>query len=97
MNDKFKFSEADVMTIHNNLNTKNEEFKQAIDNLTATVKEIESSTSWKDPQVKTAYINTINTYLTYYDAVYTKLTGYTNYLSQKAKQISQFESNYSKG
>ena len=97
MNDKFKFSEADVITVHNNLVEKNEEFKSAIDQLTQTVKEIESSTSWQDPKVKTAYINTINTYISYYDAIYLKLTGYTNYLNQKAKSISQFESNYSKG
>lgn len=97
MSDNFRFSEDDVLTVHNSLVTKNEEFKALIDKLTNLIKEIESSNSWQDAEVKTAFINSINTYVSFYNSAYTKLTSYADYLNKKTNSISQFESNYSKG
>ena len=97
MSDNFKFSQEGLTTIHRNLVAKTDEFKSSIDKLTTLVKEIESSASWKDATVKSSFVNSINSYVNYFNSSYTKLTGFSDYLNKKTSSISQFEDSYSKG
>lgn len=97
MSDNFKFSQDAVLSVHSDMVTKTGEFKAAIDKFKVLVDEIGSSASWKDAEVKTSFINSINSYVTYFNSSYEQLTGYADYLNKKADATSEFEENYSKG
>ena len=97
MSDNFKFSQDTVLSIHSNMVTTTDKFKETIERFKVLVDEIGSSSSWKDAEVKTSFINSINSYVTYFNSSCEQLTGYADYLKQKADATSEFEENYSKG
>lgn len=97
MSDNFKFSQDTVLSVHSNMVTTTDKFKETIDKFKVLVDEIGSSASWKDAEVKTSFINSINSYVTYFNSSHEQLTSYADYLNKKATATSEFEENYSKG
>lgn len=97
MSDNFKFNQEGIMSVHSNMVTKTDSFKDSIDKLKSLVDEISSSSSWKDAAVKTSFINSINSYITYFNSSYESLVNYADYLNKKATATGEFEENYSKG
>ena len=97
MSDKFKFNQEAITSVYTNLVSKANEYQEVVNQLTNLVKEIDSSSSWTDADVKSAFISSINSYVNYFNSSHAKMVGYTEYLKQKTDATSQFEENYSKG
>lgn len=97
MSDNFKFNQESILSVHSSLVSKTDNFKGSVDKLKSLVDEISSSSSWKDTMVKTSFVNSINSYITYFNASYENLVNYADYLNKKTTATGEFEGNYSKG
>lgn len=71
-------------------------YQQIISQLENLVNTINSSNDWVDREVKTAFINQCNSYITYYNAFVHSLTNYVNgYLGNKSKEVANIERAFS--
>lgn len=96
MGDRYKHEEEGVSSVINALKNTIDSYKDRIIELTNLVKQIEGSSSWKDLEVKTAFISTCNSYILVYKSSLTKMEKYVNYLSGKSNSAAALERAYSR-
>ena len=70
------------------------DYKDKISELIRLVDKINQSSSWKDEQVKTAFINTCNSYITVYKEISSSMEEFVKYLNGESNRFASFESAY---
>lgn len=96
MIDRYKHDPTGVSNIITSLKTDRDEYSKEIENIKNTIKEIESSTAWKQPNVKAEFINTCNSYLQKYENISTMMGSYIDYLTTKNEEGSSTENTFAK-
>lgn len=96
MKDVYKHDPTGVDKIITTLKQTRGKYEDQIAELANLANEIESSSSWKDINVKTEFMNTYNAYLSIYKDVYTAMEHYEKYLEEKSKVARQIEQNYTR-
>lgn len=91
MVDAYKYDPEGVSTVATNLRREINDYSDKISELTTLVGQIESSSSWKDVDVKGAFVATCNSYIALYNKLINAMTKYVNYLEGKASGASALE------
>lgn len=88
--------ESGVSSLVSSIMKKIDDYQQIINQLEQLVNNINSSSEWRDIEVKTAFINQCNSYITYYKGFVHSLTNYINgYLGNKSKEVANIERAFS--
>lgn len=73
-----------------------DDYNQKIHEIETLIKEIATSSAWQDAEIKTAFINTVNSYhQTFKDTAENMARLYNNYLNNKLNSELKHESDYS--
>ncbi|MDD6757376.1 MAG: hypothetical protein PUE33_04870 [bacterium] len=96
MEDKFKHDPVGVDSILARLKQQREKYQQEITTLANLASEINTSSSWKDVNVKTEFINTYNSYLNIYKTTYANMASHEKYLEEKSDMARQIEQKYAR-
>lgn len=96
MVDKYKHIPADITTIVGLLRTKINNYNGKITELTTAINEINSSSAWIDTDVKSAFIQTCNSYITLFNQIKSALDAYVNYLEGKSSDGENMENSFAK-
>lgn len=83
-----------VSSISSKLNSNINDYKNKVSELIRLIEKINNSSSWKDEQVKTAFINTCNSYITEYKTISSSMEEFVKYLNGESNKFSSFESAY---
>ncbi len=96
MSDAYYHDADGIATIVNTLKSDIENYKDKIVEISKLINEINSSSAWKDTQVKTSFINTCQSYMTIYKELSTSMENYVNGLSNKSEGFASIESAFSR-
>lgn len=96
MIDKYKHIPADITTIVGTLRTHINSYNGKITELTTAINEINSSSAWIDADVKSAFIQTSNSYITLFNQIKSALETYVNYLEGKSSDGENMENSFAK-
>ena len=96
MIDKYKHDPEGVSTVITSLKADKDEYSKEVENIKNTIKEIESSTAWKQPRVKDEFINTCNSYLQKYENIVAMMEKLIEYLTNKNEEGSSTENSFAK-
>ena len=96
MIDKYKHDPEGVSAVITSLKTDKDEYSKEVENIKNTIKEIESSTAWKQPRVKDEFINTCNSYLQKYENIVAMMEKLIEYLTNKNEEGSSTENSFAK-
>ena len=72
-----------------------ESYKTHITSLEQLINNMNGSGAWKDEEVKTSFIATVQSYITAYKSFSVGLEGYINALSKKSSNLTEHESVFS--
>lgn len=91
MVDAYKYDPEGVLVVVTSLKGQIDDYSNKINELNSLVRQIEDSSSWKDINVKSAFISTCNSYIALYNKLVSAMTKYVNYLEGKAGSASALE------
>lgn len=91
MVDAYKYDPDGVASIVTTLRRQIIEYSNKINELNLLIQEISASSSWKDLDVKGAFISTCESYVAIYTKLISAMTKYVNYLEGKAGSASALE------
>lgn len=94
-NDNFLHDESGVATLIGDVNSEISSYVDNIEALNNLVSSIESSSAWKDEQVKTAFVNAAKSYISSYKTFATGLDVFMQCLTKKSENITEHESKFS--
>lgn len=97
MADNLEINADSIYSIANSLSVSIGEYKKNISSLISLVNEINSSSAWKDVQVKTSFIATCNSYISKYKELSIQMEKYRNYLTSKTDSSLELEQAFTKG
>jgi hypothetical protein len=97
MGDSYKHNVEGISSIISSLQVLINDYKDSILELINLVDSINGSTSWIDQDVKGTFINTCNSYVSFYKDLVNSMENYVNYLIRKSDSASAIESAYSRG
>lgn len=97
MGDSYKHIPDGVASTISGLKDIIDEYSDRIHELTVLVNEIVNSTSWRDMEVKPAFISTANSYIECYKKVLASMEAYVNYLTKKSDSATALEDAFSRG
>ena len=97
MADAYKYEPQGVANVATGINQLIHEYNDKIIELSKLVNEINSSTAWHDnSNIKNAYINTCESYLTMYKKLITSMEKYLKYLNGKASSTDEMDTAYTR-
>lgn len=96
MADAYKYEPEGVANVATGINRLIHEYNDKIIELSNLVSEINTSSSWFDIDIKSAYINTCESYLTIYKKLITSMEKYLNYLNGKANSTDEMDNAYTR-
>ena len=91
---EFLFDEGIYNSI-SNLKKLADKYSNQIELLNTLLKEITMSSDWEDLSVKTAFLNTLNSYMTVYNTLLAQMNYLVGRLSSKSDAFSNLESTFS--
>ncbi len=91
MGDSYKFNQEGVLQSINSIKQIIESYANNVSELNRLVRTIESSSGWKDVNVKTSFIETCESYVILYRGLISRMNKYVKYLSDKAGGAAQIE------
>ncbi len=91
MVDAYKYDPEGVASTVTLLRGQINDYSDKINELNSLIQEIGASASWKDVDVKGAFISTCESYLALYTKLISAMTKYVNYLEGKAGSASALE------
>ena len=94
MIDIYRYDQEGVTSVLIALKNINDKYKEQIDKLNNLIISIDSSSAWKDLKVKTAFINTCNSYIKIYNDLSSKMDIHIEYLQKKANIANDIENKY---
>lgn len=97
MGDGYKLKPEEVAGVVNTLSTTLKSYKDNIVELTKLISDIETSSAWKDKDIKTAFVRTCRSYIALYKKISFTMESYIKYLSAKTGCGSAIDSAYSRG
>lgn len=97
MSDSYLMDSGALSSVISSLNKDITSYQEQIDILNHLVEEINGSSAWKDVQVKTAFIETCQGYITKYSNLITAMNQFVNYLSGKESSGNDIESAFAGG
>ena len=96
MIDQYKHDPEGVTAIITSLKSDKDAYSSEIEKIKTTVKDIESSTAWKHPNVKAEFINTCNSYIQKYENIVAMMEKNIEYLTNKNEEGSSIENSFAK-
>lgn len=96
MTDLYLHDYDNVSTIVGSLKSTKETYEEKKQEIKKLVNDITISPAWVDAELKTAFVNCCEQYLTLYDRITTNMTGYIDYLEKKSEAAYELEAAYSK-
>ena len=97
MKDLYKHDHDGVMVVVSILREKTSGYNDIVTKLNNLVISIGESSSWKDIEVKTSFINTCNDFIASYNRLISSMEDYINYLEKKSEDGDAIETAYSAG
>lgn len=97
MKDLYKHDPDGVMAVVRSLRQKNSGYNDIVTKLNNLVSSINDSSSWKDVEVKTSFVNNCNYFIESYNRLISAMEKYINYLEKKSEAGVAIETTYSAG
>lgn len=97
MKDIYRYDQDGVASVLISLKNINDRYKEQIVKLNNLIISIENSSAWKNLKVKTAFINTCNSYIKIYNDLSSKMDIHIEYLKTKANIANDIENKYITG
>lgn len=94
MVDVYKHDHDGVCSVVSSMKQLNNDYNSKITELNSLVSTINSSNQWIDINVKTAFIDSCNSYLKIYNDLKKALDIYTKYLEEKSAAGNELEQTY---
>lgn len=91
MVDAYKYDPEGVASVVTTLRGQINNYSDKINELNSLIQEIGASSSWKDLDVKGAFISTCESYVGIYNKLISAMIKYVNYLEGKAGSASALE------
>ena len=85
MVDRYMHDYDNVALIVNSLKKTQSSYEDKINEFKTLISNISSSNAWIDAELKTAFIDCCNNYMSLYDRVSQTMTGYISYLEKKSE------------
>ncbi len=95
MSGKYKHIPEEISVVVSKLRSLMQDYDEEINQLNQLVSIIETSSDWKDAQVKTSFVSTASAYIASYNGLITMMERYINYLENKNNSGSALEKAYS--
>lgn len=96
MVDRYMHDYDNVSLIINSLKKTQSSYEDKISEFKTLISNISSSNAWIDAELKTAFIDCCNNYMSLYDRVSQTMNGYISYLEKKSEAALEFETAYSR-
>ena len=97
MVDAYNYDSEGVETVIESIKDLTNKYKDKIEELNKLVSTINSSSSWKDVEVKTTFINTCNSYIKIYNSLISAMEAFIEYLKKKSQAAASIEQAYMGG
>lgn len=97
MGDSYKYNGEGISSVISSLQVLVNDYKERILELINLVDSINGASSWVEQDVKGAFINTSNSYISLYKELVNSMENYVNYLIRKSDSAAVIESAYSRG
>lgn len=96
MIDAYKYDPEGVANVIISLKNRTKEYNDKVVELTKLVNSINESSSWRDVDIKTSFVNTCSSYIKIYNNLIQAMDIYINYLSKKSEIASSIEDGYAR-
>lgn len=96
MVDRYMHDYDNVSSIVNSLKKTSASYEAKITEFKTLISNISSSSAWIDAELKTAFVDCCNNYMTLYDRICRNMNSYINYLEKKSEAALELETAYSR-
>ena len=96
MVDRYMHDYDNVSSIVNSLKKTAASYEAKITEFKTLISNISSSSAWIDAELKTAFVDCCNNYMTLYDRICSNMNSYITYLEKKSEAALELETAYSR-